>query len=120
MREEVGQFLAAMRVGESERRQFERIPGNDLPVELQPRGGEACAAKLVDVARGGALFATTVRLPAGTELEIALPGLPPIAARVARLEPGRIGVDFRQDAASLERISRLLARLAPPAAREAA
>ncbi|WP_372617629.1 methyl-accepting chemotaxis protein [Falsiroseomonas sp.] len=119
VRSEVEQFLQAMRVDESERRHFERIPGQRLPAELRVRGGAPSAGVLLDIARGGALFESDTALKPGTELEVGFAGVAPIPARVARCGSGQVAVAFRQDAASLQRIGAMLARLAP-AAREVA
>jgi methyl-accepting chemotaxis protein len=117
---EVEQFLQAMRVDESERRHFERIPGQRLAAELRIRAGATHAGVLVDVARGGALLESSAALKPGTELEVCFAGAAPIPARVARCLPGAVAVAFRQDAASLQRIGAILDRLGSPAARAAA
>jgi methyl-accepting chemotaxis protein len=112
LREELDQYLAAMRGGEAERRLYERLPGQGLRAELRS-GGVPIPVELLDIARGGAGFAGAAALPAGTEVEVALPGLPPIIARVARAGEGAVAVAFRQDRESLGRIDAVLARLAP-------
>jgi methyl-accepting chemotaxis protein len=113
LRQEVDQFLAAMRGGETERRLYERLPGGDTPAELRPRGGAPVAAGLQDVARGGGAFRCATPLQPGTELEVVLDGAAPVGARVARCDAGIVAVAFRQDAESLARIDALLARFTP-------
>jgi methyl-accepting chemotaxis protein len=115
LREEVEQFLAAMRVDESERRQFERIPGQDLAAELRLPNEPPRRAVLLDIARGGAAFCAEIAARPGAGIEIVFPGLGPIGARVARVEAGQVAVAFRQDAEALSRITTILARLAPAA-----
>jgi methyl-accepting chemotaxis protein len=116
LRGEVGNFLAAMRVDEAERRAFERLPGQDLPVRIRPRDGAEAAGRLADIARGGAALRIALDLPAGTEVEVAIADHLPITGRVARREPDMLAVAFRQDAESLRRIGTVLARLGPAAA----
>ncbi len=115
LRGEVGSFLAAMRVDEAERRAFERVPGQDLPVRLRPRDGAEVAGRLLDIARGGAAFRIALDLPPGTEIEVAIAEHPPIGGRVARRDPDGLAVAFRQDGETLRRIGTVLARLTPAA-----
>jgi methyl-accepting chemotaxis protein len=116
LRTEVENFLAAMRVGEEERRAYERISGQGLAASLLPRGGSETAAELLEISRGGAAFRTTLDVPPGAEVLVSVAGGPPIGGRVARCEGGRLSIAFRQDPATLERIVGLLARLARAAA----
>jgi methyl-accepting chemotaxis protein len=114
LRAEVGSFLVAMRVGEAERRQFERLAGGDLPVELRVAGDVVGVGQLRDMARGGARLGSSLSLPPGQDVELAIAGTPPILARVARCGDGEVAVAFRQDKAALQRIAGVLARLAGP------
>jgi methyl-accepting chemotaxis protein len=121
LRGEVDNFLRAMLVGETERRQFERIPGRNMAVQLRPAGSEQVIhATLVDMARGGAAVKADATLPVGFEATLAIGGTAPLSARVARCEKGILAFAFRQDPASIERIVALLERLSPGAGQEAA
>jgi methyl-accepting chemotaxis protein len=115
LRTEVEQFLAAMRVDETERRHFERIPGQGLVAELRMAGSAPVTAVLEDIARGGAGFRVELAVQPGTGIEVVFPGLGPIGARVARVGGSHVAVAFRQDAEALARIGTILTRLAPPA-----
>ncbi|MGG5823169.1 methyl-accepting chemotaxis protein [Falsiroseomonas sp. HW251] len=114
LREEVEQFLAAMRCEEGERRQFERVPGREMEVELRRDGAPPCRATLLDIARGGAAFRADVALPPGTGIQLGFPGHGVVGGRVARSEAGYLAVAFRQDREALDRIAAILARLSPP------
>ncbi len=116
LRTEVENFLAAMRVGEEERRAYERIPGQGLAARLTPRGGAETQAELLDISRGGAAFRTALVVPPGAEVVCSVEGGAPIGGRVAHCEGGRLAIAFRQDPATLERIVALLSRLTPAAA----
>jgi methyl-accepting chemotaxis protein len=116
LRTEVENFLAAMQVGEQERRAYERIPGLGLAARLTPRGGGETAAELLDISRGGAAFRTALVVPQGAEVLASVAGGAPIGGRVARCEGGQLSIAFRQDPATLERIVALLARLTRAAA----
>jgi len=116
LRVEVENFLAAMRVGESERRAYERMPGRGLAASLASRGGEESAGELLDISRGGAAFRTRLVLVPGAEVTVRIAHGAPIAGRVARCEGGRLSIAFRQDTATLERIVALLGRVTSAAA----
>ncbi|WP_198376916.1 methyl-accepting chemotaxis protein [Neoroseomonas rubea] len=114
LREEVDQFLAAMRGDEGERRRYERVPGRGTRVGLRGAGGGVHEVELADVSRGGAALATAVRANAGTEVTLTLPdGLGEVNGRVVYCTEGRMAVVLRQDAQTIARIDRLLDRLQP-------
>jgi methyl-accepting chemotaxis protein len=122
LRQEVDQFLAAMRADESNRRQYERLPGNGIMASLQVQGHPARDAEVLDVSRGGIAISCDLGLAAGAAVDIALPGMDAGAkGRVARSQAGRLAVAFRQDPANLAVIERMLAmhwpnRMLAPAA----
>ncbi|MBK1659110.1 methyl-accepting chemotaxis protein [Paracraurococcus ruber] len=110
LREEVDQFLAAMRSDDGERRRFERIPAGEARAVLRPRGGGSdTAAEMLDISRGGLALRCGLVLAAGTEMEMDLPGAGgPVAARVARAANGILALAFRQDPATLQRVDRVM------------
>jgi methyl-accepting chemotaxis protein len=117
LREEVDQFLAAMRGEEEDRRRYERVPCHGVEIRLLRRGAEPLAIALRDISRGGAALECGLALPAGTELSLEIPGVSSaVEARVARADRGGLAVAFRQDVANLVRVDAALARLAPRAA----
>ncbi|MBP0465100.1 HAMP domain-containing protein [Roseomonas sp. PWR1] len=114
LREEVDQFLAAMRADESDRRRYERIPARGMRVGLRGVAATVEQVELFDVSRGGAALVTAHSVATGTDITIMLPdGMGEVGGRVVYCAGGRMGVVLRQDAASLTRIDRLLDRLQP-------
>ena len=112
LREEVDQFLAAMRGDEGDRRRYERVPGQGLRATLRGIGAAAVEAEIADVSRGGIALATRLAAPAGADVTIALPGgFGEVRGRVVHGTEGRLGIVLRQDAETLARIDRLLDRL---------
>ena len=107
--EEVDQFLAAVRVDEGEQRSYERIPGGGLPATLRIQSKAEISAVLTDISQGGmALFCNTAT-PPGTEVQVVLPGTrEPVSGRVVRAGQGLLALTFRQDPATLERVSRAI------------
>jgi methyl-accepting chemotaxis protein len=111
LREEVDDFLAAIRSDGSNRRNYERLPlqGVELGVEL-PEGLRP--AEAIDISRGGVAVRLPAEVDAGTLLAVMLPGeAEPVAARVVRAGDGVLAVSFRQDAETLARIERVIDRL---------
>ena len=117
LREEVDQFLLATRTAGDNRRKYERLPMRGVRgVVAFVLGGAKHAEPLtvIDLSRGGVALESTLRLPAGLEVTLELPGAgTPLAARVARSEGGRLGLAFRQDEATIASTDRVLAMLEP-------
>jgi methyl-accepting chemotaxis protein len=120
LRQEVSDFLAATTQGEeSERRLYERIPGQDATAELRV-AGRAVTVPIRDISRGGALLGHVDPSVPGTDVEVGLPGGNDVRARIARTGGGEIGVAFRQDGASLARIDLALGVISGDHAKAAA
>ncbi len=113
LRAEVDQFLAAVRDdGSDERRRYERISANGAMVKVQTKGRPATRIELRNIARGGAALVCDWALPAGTMLDIELPGAAlPIPARVVRSSGGELAVLFSSDPQALRRVDDFLAEL---------
>ncbi|WP_372619083.1 cache domain-containing protein [Falsiroseomonas sp.] len=119
LREEVDQFLAAMRGEEGDRRRYERVPGNGLQVRVRAPGRPEASFEVADISRGGLALLRAPDLAPGTEVLLELPGVRhPLGARVARLERDRLALAFRQDPATLALVDQVLVAL--PAAPQAA
>jgi len=111
LRTEVGQFLAAVRADENERRLYERLSGHDLPVTLIHQGRERRAA-LRTISRGGASLAIDWDLSSGAPIELELPqGAGKVTGHVVRREGGEIALVFAGEATELARINAVLAML---------
>jgi methyl-accepting chemotaxis protein len=109
LRTEVDQFLAALRDETGSRRRYERIPGNGARATLHAGGREPVSAVVLDISRGGIALVCDWQLATGAEVAVELPGAGgPIDARVVRREGAALGLVFRQDAGSLERVDRIL------------
>ncbi len=97
LREEVDQFLVAMRSGASDKRRYERIPGANAAGTLRPRGGADVPVRLIDISRSGAALACRVKLASGFEVEIRLPGVTDLMpARVVRSNGEVVAISFLQ------------------------
>ena len=114
LREEVDQFLAAMREDPSDRRHFERLSARGLSATLHLPDGTPRDVAVIDVSRNGAALSCDVTPALGTVVTVAMPGSDgPLAARVARVGGGVLAVTFRQDPAALARIDQVLRTLVP-------
>jgi methyl-accepting chemotaxis protein len=113
LRIEVDQFLHAVRTDTGDRRQYERLDGNGMMVKLQVHGRPAAQVVLGDISRGGTALGYRGELPAGTEVEVSLPGDPaPLHGRVVRTMPnGMLAIVFRPDGTTLGRVDRIMAAL---------
>jgi methyl-accepting chemotaxis protein len=111
---EVTDFLHAMSHGnEAERRRYERISAGAMRVTLRFDGQAAAEVAVEDVSRGGMGVRHTGQYSVGTDLTIDLPTGGSVRGRVVRCSGDSLGLAFRQDSASLERIDRLLKQAAP-------
>jgi methyl-accepting chemotaxis protein len=113
LRSEFEEFLRSMAsTDETERRLYERVPGNGMVARLQPRGGPAIEAVVHDISRGGAALCCDWPAEAGTEVKIDLPGSPAVAAaRVVRASPTLLSLAFAQDRATLAVVDAALLRI---------
>ena len=109
LRNEVDQFLPAVKDDSGERRRYERIAGNGAMVGLRTRGRDPVRATLRDVSRGGAALACDWTLAAGTNVEVDLPEAGgSVTARVVRCGNGSMAVVFSGEPAVLARIDRAM------------
>jgi Tfp pilus assembly protein PilZ len=99
------------------RRKYTRIPVS-VPVKFRlVDSTELVDGEMVEISLGGALVKTETRLPEETDLVLSI--LPPggiapmeIAARVAYLAPGRLGVKFLfRDGGGARRLRELIRRI---------
>jgi methyl-accepting chemotaxis protein len=108
LRDEVEQFVAALRNAQGDRRAFQRIPADQREVAVTLADGTAMRAKLRDVSRGGigleALDAMPSQLTSGAAVTVALPGGSPVKGRVARIQWPQVGIVVAQDAATAQRM----------------
>ncbi|TLU74122.1 methyl-accepting chemotaxis protein [Lichenicoccus roseus] len=110
LRTEVSDFLTAIsKGGEDERRLYERIDGRGVTGSLQVTGRPGISATIVDISRGGLQLRVTSDCPLGSDGHVTLPDGTRIACRIARSGRDLLGLAFRQDAASLAVIDRMLA-----------
>jgi methyl-accepting chemotaxis protein len=117
LREEVDQFLLATRTAGDNRRKYERMPALGMRGVLHFAHGGTKRTEpltLIDLSRGGAGLDSALRLTAGLEVTLELPAANlPLAARVAQSDGNRLGLAFRQDAATLAQIDKVQATLVP-------
>ena len=109
LRGEVDDFLAVMAEGhETDRRRYERIPGRGAKVRLS-LSGRTSTATIIDISRGGVALECDAVDPAGTVLQLSLPGVGgEVAGRVVRQADGLLAVAFGQDTTTLARIDQAL------------
>lgn len=111
LRVEVDQFLHAIQTDAGERRDYERLDGNGIMVNVQLHGRPAKQVMLVNMSRSGIAVGFREQVPAGTDIEVTMPGdRTPMPGRVVRTAPdGGMAIVFRQDDATLERVDQVLA-----------
>ena len=109
LRREVNFFLEAIaNTEEANRRRYERISGAGQHAILTASGRQE-SVTIMDISRGGVAFASKWSAPAGTEVQITLPGSDAqVAARVVRESGGVLALSFRQDEAAMVRVDRAL------------
>ena len=94
---------------EDERRRYERIDGAGAVAVLRVPGREVVRTAIINISRGGVALRTDSPVPAGTAVQMELPGAgEPVAARVARSHDGSLVLAFRQDAAMLRQVDAAL------------
>jgi len=112
LRDEVDQFLNAMRAVADARRQFERISIDGVKAWLHWGGTGGAHQELMpitDISRGGCMMAGTVAIEPGTAIFIEYPGeTERLAGRIARVEDGVTAITFRQDAETLRHLDRMM------------
>ena len=110
---EVTQFLDAMaRVSDEDRRGYERIPGQGAVATVRATGRSEQRAAVVDISRSGAALRCDWSLDAGSEIQVEMAGSDgPMAARVVRCGQGVVALVFRQDAAMLQRVDKVLTQV---------
>jgi methyl-accepting chemotaxis protein len=111
LRGEVDQFLIAVRDEASNRRRYERLPGNGAMAMLATCDGAAMSVVIQDISRGGIAVACDWPLPAGSEVTIGLQGAGGVLyARTVRSGGGVLALVFQQDTDTLAKIDRVLPR----------
>ncbi len=114
LRNEVDQFLVAVREDPTEQRHYERLSGNGASVSVQAAGHPAARVALRNISRGGASLACDWPLAQGSELRVELPaGGGMVTARVARSGDGELAVVFSSEREALVAIDRMLATWPP-------
>jgi methyl-accepting chemotaxis protein len=112
LRTEVNDYLAAMTRGDFEsRRAYERIPGAGAMATLSVPGGADITAAIRDISLGGIALEGAARPASGADVPIALPDVGTVAGRVVRADGAIIGVQFRQDEATLAKVGSVLAAI---------
>ncbi|MEJ0016440.1 MAG: methyl-accepting chemotaxis protein [Acetobacteraceae bacterium] len=116
LRSELNMFLQAMaKTDEDERRRYERVSGRGASAMLTVRGRAAVKVTIRDISRGGVSIETDWSAPAGTEVQVELPGNSEgVPARIVRDIGGVLALAFRQDEAVLRKVDQALARLDGP------
>jgi methyl-accepting chemotaxis protein len=97
--EEMDHFLRVMEsTDDSDRRRYDRVPGNGLKVKLDVAGRPPLTAEVIDLSRGGLAVASAQPLPPGTEILVRHDGAATgIGARVCRADGRVLGLAFHQD-----------------------
>jgi methyl-accepting chemotaxis protein len=104
LRNEVDQFLTAIRSDGSERRRYERIAGNGEVITFRA-DGRAAKVTLLDLSRSGASLACDWPLVPGSPFEIDLPRAEgTVTGRVVRSNAQALALVFSGDPATLARV----------------
>jgi Methyl-accepting chemotaxis protein len=101
LKQEIENFLAAVRTSE-ERRRFERVK-SDLQVTVR-LGGATVSDRIVDISAGGARLAQQHPVTRGHVIEIDVPGLGSVRARVADVSKAGTHLQFPMDAVHLRKV----------------
>ena len=117
LREEVDQFLVAIRSSGDERRSYERIATSSLTVAVEHGTMNLPSIQAVNISRGGMLLAVDLECAVGTDVTLQLPHVDRVIhGRIGRRSLGQTGIVFRQDALTQWLVDRLLGRLTRVAA----
>ena len=113
LKTEVERFLVAVRADTGERRRFERLTANDIPVTLVIAGHAPIGGTLKDLSQNGAAVRCGAPIPVGTEVTIELAAAGgSLPGRVVRLaSDGTLGLELALDAGAHERVGRVLRAL---------
>jgi methyl-accepting chemotaxis protein len=111
LRDEVDMFLRAMAQDESIRRKYERVPCDGAAAHLMAAAGTASAVTVQDMSRGGAALRARWLGEVGSEVQLIVPGVGPLYARVVRCDTNLVAVAFRQDDANLSLVDAALSVL---------
>ncbi len=122
LRSELALFLEAIaNADEDERRRYERIGAHNATATLHVAGSAPMRVTIIDISRGGVGLRTDWSAPAGTEVEVDLPGAGgQVPARTVRLKEGLLALAFRQEATVLRRVDAALEHIAALATKAAA
>ena len=102
LKQEVESFLVAIREA-GERRQYERIPASTKVALHWSEQRKECM--MIDISLGGASLEARFDLAAGTPVQLNIPGVAPIDARIARLSDSFTHLQFRLDETTAMRVS---------------
>jgi methyl-accepting chemotaxis protein len=106
LRAEVNHFLKVMTEEKPDLRRYERISGNNMPATLIADATQRIAAVIDNISRTGIALKCSFVAPAGSEVQVILPGQQePAAGRVIRHAGSIVAIAFRQDDATLARVS---------------
>jgi len=120
LRRKVEEFLSAARQASSEHRLHTRRAVRGLTATFntaaggQVAGGTPDQMEVVNISRGGAALKGSLRLAAGTEIRLEVPGAAqPLSARIARCDGQEIAIAFAKDADTAASVDAILGRLPP-------
>lgn len=106
LQQEIEHFLGAVRSSE-ERRRFERV-SSDIPVHVR-LGGQSINDRITDISASGARLEQRHRVNRGDTIELDIPGLGVVRARVADVTKVGTHLQFPMDAAHLQRVEAFIA-----------
>ena len=106
---EVNDFLGTMRqVQGDNRRAYERLPGGGAVASLIIPGVADTRAVVRDISCGGIALVSDSKAPSGTEVKVHMPTGETIPGRIVRSADGLLTIAFRQDAATMGLLTRVL------------
>jgi methyl-accepting chemotaxis protein len=109
LRANVGDFLVAMRVQETNRRRLERVPGGGARATLRAAGGVAETVELLDISGESAALGSAQALSEGQAVTVVLPGLAEaVRGRVIRVANGVVVMQFAEEAAQAALVARAI------------
>jgi methyl-accepting chemotaxis protein len=112
LRVEVTDFLAAMQHSDgADRRAYERVPATNITATLSIQGLADIQAQVRDISRGGVALVCNSAASSGTEVKVGLPTGGSLSGRVVRSENGVMTIAFRQNAATMTLVDRVLAAI---------
>jgi methyl-accepting chemotaxis protein len=119
--EEIRQFLRAMaQSDESNRRRYERIPGQETIAVLRLSGGQEQRTVIQDISRGGVGLRSDWSGPVGLSVELDLPGADtPVTARLVRSGGGLLALSFQQNDSVLKQVDQAMEQIGTAAPKAA-